>query len=204
MSRQATAETARRLCSFPGCGKLASSKGLCHSHYCQQLAGKTLTPLVRHRRRGSPPIIEFDEAPCPRADLEGPCHVFRGRKDGRGYGRIVTNGTSLVHKYKWEQANGPVPPGFELDHQCMNKGCCNEKHLRVVTHKVNAMENVVGAGWQINRAKTHCPQGHEYTPENTWVYKSGRHCKACTVIHKQRRRERLRLLKERTQSCSAS
>ena len=28
--------------------------------------------------------------------------------------------------------------------------------------------------------KTHCPAGHEYTPENTWVSSKGdRHCRAC-------------------------
>lgn len=40
------------------------------------------------------------------------------------------------------------------------------------------------------RAKTHCPQGHEYTPENTYTYpKGGRSCRAC-------RRDNLRRWKE--------
>lgn len=38
-------------------------------------------------------------------------------------------------------------------------------------------ERGVGA-W--NREKTHCKNGHEYTPENTWVCKSNsRHCREC-------------------------
>lgn len=28
-------------------------------------------------------------------------------------------------------------------------------------------------------AVTHCPRGHEYTPENTAVYKGSRHCRTC-------------------------
>jgi hypothetical protein len=31
-----------------------------------------------------------------------------------------------------------------------------------------------------NQNVTHCPQSHEYTPENTYVYPDGRRgCKAC-------------------------
>lgn len=42
-----------------------------------------------------------------------------------------------------------------------------------------------GATWgRANREKTHCPKGHEYTPENTSTYKTGksytsRRCKTC-------------------------
>lgn len=32
-----------------------------------------------------------------------------------------------------------------------------------------------------NLAKTHCPQGHEYTVENTYVSRNKRHCKACAA-----------------------
>lgn len=39
------------------------------------------------------------------------------------------------------------------------------------------------------RAKTHCPADHEYTPENTYVMKSGeRVCRACSQERKRRRR----------------
>ena len=34
-----------------------------------------------------------------------------------------------------------------------------------------------------NKAKTHCPRGHEYTPENTYVSAQGfRRCRACRRI----------------------
>lgn len=32
---------------------------------------------------------------------------------------------------------------------------------------------------ETNRKKTHCKQGHAYTPENTYFKKSGRECKTC-------------------------
>lgn len=34
----------------------------------------------------------------------------------------------------------------------------------------------------INAAKTHCPKGHEYTPENTYYRERGwRHCRTCKL-----------------------
>ncbi len=32
---------------------------------------------------------------------------------------------------------------------------------------------------EINRSKTHCKNGHEFSPENTYLKKSGRECKTC-------------------------
>ena len=37
-----------------------------------------------------------------------------------------------------------------------------------------------------NSRKTHCPQGHEYTPKNTRVYRGSRRCKACGVKYSGR------------------
>lgn len=44
--------------------------------------------------------------------------------------------------------------------------------------------------WHYNLKKTHCPQGHEYSPENTYYYatqyrthiKRSRQCKLCTKL----------------------
>jgi len=37
-----------------------------------------------------------------------------------------------------------------------------------------------------NREKTHCPQGHEYTPENTYIAPDGsRRCRACKNEHRR-------------------
>lgn len=41
------------------------------------------------------------------------------------------------------------------------------------------------------RRKTHCPQGHEYTEENTYVAPSGhRQCKTCKAAHRNKNREK--------------
>ena len=60
-------------------------------------------------------------------------------------------------------------------------------------------------GWA-NKQKTHCPKGHEYTPENTTIGKNGgRFCRACKMLRyyanhereKAKMRERKRVRQER-------
>lgn len=41
-------------------------------------------------------------------------------------------------------------------------------------------------------ARTHCKYGHEFTPENTYVYGTHRACRTCIRLKEQRRRARLR------------
>ncbi len=121
------------------------------------------------RQPGEPVVIRYDEVPCPNPALEGPCHIFKGAKYGNGYGAIgIARKTRLVHRYVWEQANGPIPKGLMIDHMCRTRACCNVLHLRVVTAKVNATENT-----SKQYPATHCPAGHEYTPENTFRTKRG-------------------------------
>lgn len=45
----------------------------------------------------------------------------------------------MYHRWVWEQANGPIPNGYEIDHKCRNRACCNIDHLQLLTiteHKV--------------------------------------------------------------------
>lgn len=45
------------------------------------------------------------------------------------------------------------------------------------------------------RQKTHCPQNHEYSEENTWWYKGHRECKQCRRERNQKTREKNRSIK---------
>lgn len=54
----------------------------------------------------------------------------------------------------------------------------NVSNLRWDTRAANARDSIAH-GTNRQRAKTHCPHGHEYTPENTEIYKGGRKCKTC-------------------------
>ncbi len=169
-----------RTCSFDGCHRKACKRGFCEGHYQQLKRGVELGPIRLLKAKGSCPRVTCDEVPCKVPGLIGPCHEKRGGKARGGYGKIDCSGrTTLAHRYIWEQMNGPIPEGMYIDHQCRNRACCNEDHLRVVTPLVNGTENVIGAAWQIQGAKTHCPKGHPYSEANTQRWRNGRTCRQC-------------------------
>lgn len=112
-----------------------------------------------------------------------------------GYGRIrlgsKSEGTVAAHRVIYEALRGPVPDGLELDHLCRNPSCVNPDHMEPVTHRENTIRgDAMKNGWW-HREKTHCPQGHPYSPENT-RFKGGprrrfRACRACSRIADKRR-----------------
>ena len=116
------------------------------------------------------------------------CLIWLGATS-RGYGYVSVNGKMRpAHVVNYEEEKGPVPPGLELDHKCRVRCCINENHLEPVTPLVNRSRGLLAALDKKRRAITHCPHGHEYTPSNTLVYKSGRQCKACAAERMRKRR----------------
>lgn len=113
----------------------------------------------------------------------------------QGYGNVRVLGKMRgAHVVAWELAHGPVPKGLVLDHLCRVRNCTQPAHLEPVTNAENIRRGMQG---EFAKAKTHCPHGHEYTPENTVVYPyaTGRACRECmrlrAVISNARRKERL-------------
>jgi len=104
------------------------------------------------------------------------CWIWRGAKDGHGYGEVgFLGGTISTHRLAYTVLVGPIPQRLELDHLCRNTACCNPAHLEPVTHLENMRR---GIGNQ-NHGKTSCPRGHAYDEANTYVYKNGRFCRSC-------------------------
>jgi hypothetical protein len=94
------------------------------------------------------------------------CWTWDGAHTAAGYAESW-NGVRPVfaHRVAHEMWIGPIPDGYEVDHLCRNPSCINPEHLEAVPGRVNNLRsNSAGA---VNARKTHCPRGHEFTPENT-------------------------------------
>ena len=117
-----------------------------------------------------------------KVDKSGDCWLWTGAKSSAGYGSFrVGRGGVGAHRIAYELAVGPIPAGLELDHLCRVRHCVNPNHMEPVSHSENTHRGETVAA--SNAAKTHCPQGHEYTDENVRrgrLMKYGyRQCRIC-------------------------
>lgn len=117
----------------------------------------------------------------------GPCWIFNGPKTKDGYGKFTIGRLTITaHRYSYAHTNVEIPEGLKLDHLCKNRPCVNPAHHEPVTQRVNVLRsNSLQAN---NAAKTHCVNGHEFTPENTRISGGWRVCRECTLIRKANKR----------------
>lgn len=96
-----------------------------------------------------------------------------------------------AHRWGYERFIGPVPPELHMDHLCRNPGCVNPAHLEPVTPGENVLRGVSFSA--LNKRKTHCMHGHEFTEENTLRYSyNGYHKRACRICKRAEYRARYR------------
>lgn len=70
--------------------------------------------------------------------LNTPCTIVKATSNLNEYSRTtVLNKPAYRHRVTWEEANGPIPSGMEVNHICNCKACYNLEHLELVTHKEN-------------------------------------------------------------------
>jgi hypothetical protein len=129
--------------------------------------------------------------------LVGPCHIFpANRKDGYGVVKIKRK-TVRVHRWVWEQRHGLIPAGMLIDHQCRNRACCNIDHLRVVTPRINVLENS-GSPTAIAAKQTHCVNGHAFDEANTRRARGGRICRTCHRIRAREQRAKVANIRKKS------
>lgn len=126
----------------------------------------------------------------------GPCWIWKAAVNKKsGYSVINAGGhsgkTLYGHRISFEIHKGAIPAGLDTDHLCRVRRCVNPDHLEAVTRKVNVER---GTSRERRREQadsiTHCPCGHKYTPENTYVRPGGksRSCRECRRIERKNRR----------------
>jgi hypothetical protein len=140
------------------------------------------------------------------------CWLWEGTLPRKGYGTLTIKGELLLlHRVSFELFKGPVPVECEIDHTCHNadqacpggetcrhRRCWRPEHLDAVAHTVNIRrssracfpEDVRALGRAASiakaRTKTHCKNGHELTPENTFMRNGARECRECGRIARRK------------------
>ncbi len=124
------------------------------------------------------PEDKFEERYIP--EPNSGCWLWLGTLDGKGYGVLSVNRRNVyAHRFSYVKKYGPIPKGKELDHKCRNTYCCNPDHVEAVTHRENMLRSEITLGGRHIR-RTHCPKGHEYSKENTYIDPlNTRFCKIC-------------------------
>lgn len=134
------------------------------------------------------------------------CWEWTACRDRKGYGLFHigirqdrTRRLVQAHRFAYQNLVAPIPAGMVLDHLCRNPSCVNPAHLQPVTAAENNRRG--NSPTSINCRKTHCPRGHEYNAENTYLTPGGgRHCRICSRSRWKalRQRRKARAMENRT------
>ena len=118
------------------------------------------------------------------------CWEWTGAKNNKNYGTLQTNKQKwLAHRYSYTINKGPIPTGYYITHTCDNPPCVNPNHLTAGTPKTNARD-MTNKHRHHEQNITHCPHGHQYTPENTYRRPSQPNQRLCRTCINNRNKQR--------------
>lgn len=157
-------------------------------------------------RQGQPKAFLEDLVVDPPVDrcVYWPFHLSKGYARVRDF-REPAGSSKKIYAYRlaWEMYYGePFPADRVARHLCGwgQIGCVNPLHVTPGTQAENIADmiqmgrfNPPSGSEHFHGKKTHCPQGHPYDEENTYVTSRGyRDCRTCQKEHYHARMQKLR------------
>lgn len=133
--------------------------------------------------------------PVPAHDPSlGPCWVWTGPHDAKGYGRW---GKKVASRHSWTLAGGTIPRDLWVLHHCDNPPCVNPGHLYVGTVAENVRDMVTRGRAYIPPLKEVCDEGHEIDGDNLREFRTGRGkvVRVCRTCDNKRSRDRQRAIR---------
>ncbi len=152
------------------------------------------TPQVRIISKPMPLLSEKDVVRfLSFIDKDQPsgCWEWKSFKNAKGYGRfkIARAGqqrSCVAHRVSFALFKTIPDPTLTIDHLCRNRGCVNPDHLEEVSFRVNLYRGE--SNQAVNARKTTCINGHEFTPENTYINpnkpRRNRSCRTCGKLYR--------------------
>ncbi len=148
-------------------------------------------PMLKIKTKQEIELAKFEEIKSRllsrRIVLTDGCWLFTGTITDRGYGQIwFKNEPWYTHRlsmflFKPEE----YKESLMVLHTCDIEKCFNPEHLFSGTGSDNKQDEIAkGRNW--HSRQTHCPHGHEFTPENTRVRTKGRNSRECIICIKKR------------------
>jgi len=130
-------------------------------------------------------------------DEESGCWRWKKSIDAKGYAVMKIHQVSVkMHRWSYEHFIGPIPTEETVDHvchnddvscaggtECLHRRCVNPAHLDLCSSVENSRRGK-SRRWHVDKGikPSHCPRGHEFTPDNTVAYgPDGRYriCRTC-------------------------
>lgn len=124
-------------------------------------------------------------------EWQGTQQRFKNQKPGQpGYAATSYRGKTIrAHRKMLELKLGHrLPTYLHACHHCDNPVCVNPDHLYPATNQQNHLDGGKRKRMQ-GQLKTHCKNGHEFTPENTYWAKRGlSKCRSCRECQRESQR----------------
>ena len=148
-------------CAADECIREKEKRGLCNMHYKRWR--KWGDPTVKHTNKSA--LDRF----WPKVLKTESCWIWTKSINESGYGKFNSPAgySNLAHRFAYQALTGSIPDDLPLDHLCRNRRCVNPEHLEPVALAENKRR---GLNFRLaNGMDNSCVNGHEYTPENTYV-----------------------------------